>query len=387
MEKLLQISQQVREAIEKGQAVVALESTIITHGMEYPTNVQTALGVEEEIRAQGAIPATIIITQGVLRVGLSQEEIEEIGKNKHQYQKCSRRDLAQIIAQKGNGSTTVAATMMIAHMAGIKVFVTGGIGGVHRGAEHTFDISADLVELGQPQVAVVCAGAKSILGIPKTLEYLETQGVPVVGYKTKHFPNFFTPDFRFFFQEASELIKAQFDLLKLKNGILFCVPIPQDQAADGQIVQQAIDKALKELDEQNINGALVTPFLLKRVNEITDGMSSKSNVALIRNNARVGAEIAIQLLQKRLVYIQQVKIIYYISVILINLLLLSYTTINLKSDTMSKIIDNCKNKFLDLNNINYTNQDWKNTILDFYQDLIFLNIWDIINMLYKQLFA
>ncbi|CAD8127557.1 unnamed protein product [Paramecium sonneborni] len=176
------------------KGVVALESTIITHGMEYPTNVQTALGVEEEIRSKGAIPATIIIIQGIIRVGLRPEEIEEIGKNKQKYQKCSRRDFAQIIAQKGYGSTTVAATMMIAHMAGIKVFVTGGIGGVHRGAEHTFDISADLVELGQTPVAVICAGAKSILDIPKTLEYLETQGVPVVGYKTKHFPNFFTPD-------------------------------------------------------------------------------------------------------------------------------------------------------------------------------------------------
>ncbi|CAD8103739.1 unnamed protein product [Paramecium sonneborni] len=305
MDNLLQISQEVRDAIKNGKGVVALESTIITHGMEYPTNVQTALGVEEEIRSKGAIPATIIIIQGIIRVGLRPEEIEEIGKNKQKYQKCSRRDFAQIIAQKGYGSTTVAATMMIAHMAGIKVFVTGGIGGVHRGAEHTFDISADLVELGQTPVAVICAGAKSILDIPKTLEYLETQGVPVVGYKTKHFPNFFTPDSGLLCstsinspQEASELIKAQFNLLKLKNGILFCVPIPQEQAADGLIVQQAINQALKELDDQNVNGALVTPFLLKRVNEITNGMSSKSNVALIRNNARVGAEIAIQFCSK-----------------------------------------------------------------------------------------
>ncbi|CAD8127558.1 unnamed protein product [Paramecium sonneborni] len=305
MDNLLQISQEVRDAIKNGKGVVALESTIITHGMEYPTNVQTALGVEEEIRSKGAIPATIIIIQGIIRVGLRPEEIEEIGKNKQKYQKCSRRDFAQIIAQKGYGSTTVAATMMIAHMAGIKVFVTGGIGGVHRGAEHTFDISADLVELGQTPVAVICAGAKSILDIPKTLEYLETQGVPVVGYKTKHFPNFFTPDSGLLCstsvnspQEASEIIKAQFNLLKLKNGILFCVPIPQEQAADGLIVQQAIDQALKELDDQNVNGALVTPFLLKRVNEITNGMSSKSNVALIRNNARVGAEIAIQFCSK-----------------------------------------------------------------------------------------
>ncbi|CAD8126380.1 unnamed protein product [Paramecium sonneborni] len=305
MDNLLQISKEVRDALEKGQGVVALESTIITHGMEYPINVQTALEVEEEIRSKGAIPATIIVIQGQLRVGLKPEEIEEIGKNKHQYSKCSRRDLAQIIAQKGYGSTTVAATMMIAHMAGIKVFVTGGIGGVHRGAEHSFDISADLVELGQTPVAVVCAGAKSILDIPKTLEYLETQGVPVVGYKTKHFPNFFTPDSGLLCStsvnscdEASKLIKSQFDLLKLKNGILFCVPVPQDQAADGLIVQQAIDQALKELNDQNVNGALVTPFLLKRVNEITNGMSSKSNVALIRNNARVGAEIAIQFCSK-----------------------------------------------------------------------------------------
>lgn len=253
--------------------------------MEYPTNFNTALEVEDIIRKEGAIPATIAIIKGIIKIGLTKEEIEYLSKNGRTAKKCSRRDIASILQKKLDGSTTVAATMYLANKAGLKIFVTGGIGGVHRGAETTFDISADLTELGQTPVAVVCAGAKSILDIGKTLEFLETQGVAVVGYKTDKFPEFFTSDSGFFVsnkidneKEGAELIKISFDELKLKNGIIVAVPIPKEQEADGIKIKEAVGKALQEAEKLNVKGAEITPFLLKRINEITEGESSKSSI-------------------------------------------------------------------------------------------------------------
>eukprot|EP00827_Trimyema_finlayi_P003535 TRINITY_DN324_c0_g1_i7.p1 TRINITY_DN324_c0_g1~~TRINITY_DN324_c0_g1_i7.p1 ORF type:complete len:314 (-),score=173.10 TRINITY_DN324_c0_g1_i7:15-956(-) len=278
----IDIREDINEALKKKQPVVALESTIITHGMEYPINKNTALGVEHIIKEQGALPATIAIIDGRIKVGLTEEEIDSLAKSGKQTAiKCSRRDLASVCIKKQNGSTTVAATMLIANLVGIKIFVTGGIGGVHRGTETTFDISADLVELGKTPVAVVCAGAKSILDIPKTLEYLETQGVPIVGYKTEKFPEFFTSDSGFKVstklddaKQCAELVDFQFQKLQLHTGILITVPIPAENEANGQLVKKAIEQALKEQNEQGIKGAESTPFLLKRIAELTDGNSS-----------------------------------------------------------------------------------------------------------------
>ncbi|KAM3134609.1 hypothetical protein pb186bvf_013251 [Paramecium bursaria] len=305
MQLLLKYSEEilsVKNGDKYTKPIVALESTIITHGMEYPHNLNTALEVEQQIREQGAIPATIAIINGIIHIGLSKEQIEFVALNKKTFQKCSRRDLASIISKQGSGSTTVAATMICAHYAGIKIFVTGGIGGVHRGAEETFDISADLIELSQTPVAVISAGAKSILDIQKTLEYLETFGVPVIGYKTQKFPNFFTSNSGYDChdhvenaQQAARLIHAQYDILNLKNGILFAVPIPEEEAAKGEDIQKAIQQALEEAKQHNISGPQSTPFLLKRIHEITEGRSVKSNTALIKNNARVGAQIAVEL--------------------------------------------------------------------------------------------
>ncbi|EGR33347.1 indigoidine synthase a family protein, putative [Ichthyophthirius multifiliis] len=304
----LDIAPHIKEAIQQGGPVVALESTIITHGMEYPTNVQTALQVEQQVRLGGGIPATIAIISGRIKVGVCHEEIEYLGKEGQKCKKCSRRDLSDCLIKKQNGSTTVSATMICANLAGIKIFVTGGIGGVHRGAETTFDISTDLIELGQTQVVVVSSGAKSILDIPKTLEYLETQGVPVVGYKTDKFPEFFISDSGFYNstkcdsdKEIAELIYMQFNCLNLQNGILVTVPIPQEQEADGQKIKNAVDQALKEAKDQQIGGSKITPYLLKRINEITEGHSSNSNIALIKNNAFIGGKIAkeLALIQKK----------------------------------------------------------------------------------------
>jgi pseudouridylate synthase len=296
-----QVNEKIKQALKENKPVVALESTIITHGMEYPTNMSTALAVEKNIIDNGAIPATIGIIDGVIHVGITNEQIEYLALNKSSCRKCSRRDLGYIIAQKGNGSTTVAATMYIAYLAGIKIFVTGGIGGVHRGAEDTFDISADLTELSRTPVTVVSAGIKSILDVPKTLELLETFGVPVVGYGTDYVPDFFfassqqkapirldTP------AECAKLIKSTDDL-KLTNGLLVTVPIPEEDTEHIEKIRSAIDRALVEADEQKIGGAAITPFLLKRVNELSDGFSSKSNVELIKNNAVVGAKISVEL--------------------------------------------------------------------------------------------
>ncbi|CAI2375816.1 unnamed protein product [Moneuplotes crassus] len=298
---VFKVHDNVQAAIRENKPVVALESTIITHGMEYPMNVTTALAVEKNIIEQGAIPATIGIIDGVIHVGITEEQIEFLAKNKQKCRKCSRRDLGYIVAKKGHGSTTVAATMYIAFLAGIKIFVTGGIGGVHRGAEETFDISADLTELSRTPVTVVSAGIKSILDVPKTLELLETFGVPVVGFDTDYVPDFFFSSSKIkapirldTAKECAELIKSSTDL-KLINGMLVTVPIPEEDTEHVDKIKSAIDQALKEADEQKIAGAEITPFLLKRVNELSEGFSSKSNVELIKNNATVGAKISVEL--------------------------------------------------------------------------------------------
>ncbi|MCF6459772.1 pseudouridine-5-phosphate glycosidase [Clostridium sp. Cult3] len=300
MKKNMDIKEEVMKALEEGKPVVALESTIISHGMPYPQNVKTAMEVEKIIRDRGAIPATIAILEGRIKVGLNEEEIEYLGKAKNVH-KVSRRDLPFILSKGLNGATTVASTMIIANLAGIKVFVTGGIGGVHRGAEKTFDISADLQELAHTNVTVVCAGAKSILDLGLTLEYLETFGVPVVGFKTHEFPAFFTRKSGFSVdyqvegeEELAKAIKIKWDL-GLDGGIVVANPIPKEYEMDINIIDQAIKDALKEADTKGITGKEVTPFLLDKVKNITEGRSLKSNIELVYNNALVGANLAVEL--------------------------------------------------------------------------------------------
>ena len=293
----MKINPVVLDALKNNKPVVALESTIISHGMPYPKNVETAYRVEQVIRDHGAIPATIGIINGEPVVGMTKEEIELFGKTKGIY-KASRRDLPVVYAKKLWAATTVASTMIIASQAGIEIFVTGGIGGVHRGAQETMDISADLQELAKTNVTVICAGAKAILDLPLTLEYLETMGVPVLGYKTKELPAFYTAhsglevDYRIDNpQEAASII-----LEKRKNnlvgGILITNPIPEQYAMDSQAINSAIDKALALANEQNIKGKNITPFLLKNIVEITGGDSLESNIQLVLNNAALGAEIS-----------------------------------------------------------------------------------------------
>lgn len=296
----LDINPEVAKALKEGKAVVALESTIISHGMPYPMNVETALKVEEIVRENGAIPATIAILNGRLKVGLTRDEIEALGSGKNVI-KTSRRDIPFIIANKADGATTVASTMIIAALAGVKVFATGGIGGVHRGAQETFDISADLQELAHTNVAVVCAGAKSILDIGLTLEYLETQGVPVVGFGTDELPAFYTRksgffvDYRIDSADALALaLKAKWDL-GLNGGLVVANPIPEQYEMDYDVITNAITSALKELKERGIKGKESTPFLLGKVKEITGGASLDSNIQLVYNNAKVGAELAVEL--------------------------------------------------------------------------------------------
>ena len=298
-ETYIDINNEVHEALEKGKPVVALESTIISHGMPYPMNVETALTVEKIIREGGAIPATIAIVQGRLKVGLTHEEIDRLGKAGQDVVKTSRRDIPFIIANQLDGATTVASTMIIASLAGIKIFATGGIGGVHRGAERTFDISADLEELGRTDVAVVCAGAKSILDIPLTLEYLETKGVPVVGYQTEELPAFYTRksgygvDYTIQAPEAlAAALKAKWDL-GLHGGIVVANPIPKAFEMDFDTINDAIEQALKEADTLGIAGKESTPFLLAKVKELTGGDSLRSNIALVYNNARLAAKLAV----------------------------------------------------------------------------------------------
>ena len=298
LNKYLDINPEVAAALAAGKPVVALESTIISHGMPYPQNVETALNVERIIRENGAVPATIAVIGGRLKAGLSTEEIEYFGKKGQAIAKASRRDLAVLCARGEDGATTVTTTMIIAHMAGIKIFATGGIGGVHRGAETTMDISADLEELGQTPVMVVCAGAKSILDLGLTLEYLETKGVPVVGYGTKELPAFYTRTSGFQVayrmdtpKELAEAFKTQNDL-GFKGGMLVTNPIPEEYAMPLETINAAIDQAIAESVEKGIHGKETTPFLLARVAELTGGNSLASNIQLVYNNAKVAAQTA-----------------------------------------------------------------------------------------------
>ncbi|BCL71138.1 pseudouridine-5'-phosphate glycosidase [Vibrio nigripulchritudo] len=294
----LDIAPEVADAIESGKPVVALESTIISHGMPYPQNVETALKVEQTVRDNGAIPATIAILQGRLKVGMSHEEIEYLGKAGQDVIKTSRRDIPFIVAKKADGATTVASTMILAAMAGIKVFATGGIGGVHRGAETSFDVSADLQELANTNVAVVCAGAKSILDIGLTLEYLETHGVPVIGYQTDTLPAFYTRESEFGVdytletpEQIATALKAKWEL-GLNGGAVIANPIPEQYAMNKAEIDEVIAHAIEEMDSKGIKGKESTPFLLAKVAEKTAGNSLASNIQLVLNNAKLAAQVA-----------------------------------------------------------------------------------------------
>jgi pseudouridine-5'-phosphate glycosidase len=299
-EEYIDIKPEVLEALNNGEAVVALESTIISHGMPYPENIETALNVEKIIRGEGATPATIAILGGRIKVGLNEEELEYLAKSKNVV-KTSRRDIPFVISQKLDGGTTVAATMIIASLAGIKVFATGGIGGVHRNAQKTFDISADLQELASTNVAVVCAGPKSILDIGLTLEYLETNGVPVIGFKTDELPAFysrrsgFKVDYRVdSAEELARAIKAKWDL-GLEGGLVIGNPIPKEYEIDYEVINEAIEEALEEAEAIGVKGKEITPFLLSKVKDITKGKSLKANIQLVYNNAKVASQLAIEL--------------------------------------------------------------------------------------------
>ena len=298
MNKYLDLSPEVAAAKAEGKPVVALESTIISHGMPYPQNVETALRVEQTIRENGAVPATIAIIGGRLKAGLTPEEIEYLGKKGRGVAKASRRDLPVLVARGADGATTVTTTMIIAALAGIKVFATGGIGGVHRGAETTMDISADLEELARTPVMVICAGAKSILDLGLTLEYLETKGVPVIGYGTEELPAFYTRrsgfkvDYRIDSpEELAAAFRAKMEM-GLGGGMLVTNPIPEEYSMDPEIINAAIDRAIEESIEQGIKGKETTPFLLARIKDLTGGDSLASNIQLVLNNARLAAKTA-----------------------------------------------------------------------------------------------
>ncbi len=296
----MDFSPEVADALTRRRPIVALESTIITHGMPYPRNVETARLVEDAARAAGAVPATIAVLGGRFRVGLEAHEIESLGQLSGGVVKASRRDLAPVAARHGSAGTTVAATMFIAGLAGIEIFATGGIGGVHRGAEETFDISADLVELSRTRVAVVCAGAKSILDIEKTLEFLETQGVAIVGYRCDEFPAFYARSSGFRLEHRCDGLKDLARMIRLQRdigpgGLLIANPIPQDHALEEAMVEERIAEAVKEAKEQGVGKKEATPFLLKRVVELTGGRSLEANIALIRNNAILAAQAAVEL--------------------------------------------------------------------------------------------
>ena len=297
----LDLAPEVRQALAEGQAVVALESTIIAHGMPYPQNVQTALQVEAEVRQHGAVPATVAVVAGRLKAGLSADEIEMLGQRGPAVTKVSRRDLAFCVASAGWGATTVAATMVVAAMAGIRVFATGGIGGVHRGAAQSCDVSADLPELAQTPVAVVCAGVKSILDLRLTLEYLDTHGVPVVGYGTDTLPAFYTRDSAFAVDyrldsaaEIAHMLQVHWDL-GLRGGMVVANPIPAAYAMPAERMDQATAQALQEASAQGVYGKQITPFLLARVSALTGGDSLAANIQLVLNNARLAAHIAREL--------------------------------------------------------------------------------------------
>ena len=304
LNRYLDVAPEVAQAVAEGRPVVALESTIISHGMPYPQNVETALQVEKIIREHGAVPATIAILGGRLKAGLTPEEIDYLGRTGAGVTKTSRRDLPVIVAKGMDGATTVTTTMMIAHMAGIQVFATGGIGGVHRGAETTMDISADLEELAQTPVMVVCAGAKSILDLGLTLEYLETKGVPVIGYQTKELPAFYTRHSGFSVDyeldspaELAAAFRCQREM-GLKTGMLVTNPIPEQYSMDSAVINAAIDRAIAEAAEQGIHGKATTPFLLARVKDLTGGDSLESNIRLVYNNAALATETAAELCRR-----------------------------------------------------------------------------------------
>lgn len=298
MKDYLVISEEVKKALEENKPVVALESTIISHGMPYPKNVETALKVEEIVRQNGAIPATIAIIKGKMIVGISREEIDYLGKKGLDVTKASRRDIPVLLANEEDGATTVAATMIVANLAGIKVFATGGIGGVHRGAETTMDISADLEELSNTDVAVVCAGCKSILDIGLTLEYLETKGVPVVGYKTEEFPAFYTQESGF---KVDYKMDSPLDIAKtlnskysvgLKGSVVIANPIPNENAMDKDVIEDVIVNAVNDAEKNGVKGKEITPYLLDKIQTVTKGQSLEANIALVYNNAKLGAQVA-----------------------------------------------------------------------------------------------
>ena len=299
MNALLHLSSEVKAALHDGRGVVALESTLITHGLPWPANAETALAMEAAVRDSGAIPATIAVLGGRITVGLTPEQIEGLAQQRAgSVRKCSRRDLPIVVARGEDGATTVAGTMIVAHQAGIRVFGTGGIGGVHRGAP--FDVSADLLELGRTPVAVICAGPKSILDVPRTLEVLETQGVPVVGYGTDTLPGFYTRstglpvDVRVDTPGEAASIIAATERMHAEHGVLIVVPVPAGDESSGKI-EHAIERAIAEADLQGIRGKAVTPFLLKRVSELSGGASQRTNQALLVHNARTAGLIACEL--------------------------------------------------------------------------------------------
>lgn len=303
MNRYLDVAPEVQAALAAGKPVVALESTIISHGMPYPQNAETALLVEKTVRENGAIPATIAIIKGRLKVGITPEEIDYLGKKGHAVAKASRRDLAVLIAEGRDGATTVTTTMMLAAMAGISIFATGGVGGVHRGAETTMDISADLEELAQTPVMVLCAGAKSILDLGLTLEYLETKGVPVIGYGTEELPAFYTRSSGFkvdYRLDTPEQIAAAWKVkqdLALKGGMLVTNPIPKEYSMDADVINKAIDEAIQRMEKLGIKGKESTPYLLNEIQLLTGGDSLKSNIQLVLNNAALGAKVAVALSQ------------------------------------------------------------------------------------------
>lgn len=301
LKNYLEVSEEVKHALENNIPVVALESTIISHGMPYPQNVETALKVESIVRENGCIPATTAIINGKLKAGLTKDEIELLGKEGLKVSKVSRRDIPYIVANKLNGASTVATTMIIASLAGIKIFATGGIGGVHRGAETTMDISADLQELANTNVAVVCAGAKSILDLGLTLEYLETNGVPVLGNQTKELPAFYTRKSGFELDyainspaEFANVLKSKWDL-GLNGGVVIANPIPEEYSMDYDVISKAINEAVEEAEKLGIHGKQTTPFLLDKIQKITTGKSLEANIQLVFNNVRLATQIATEL--------------------------------------------------------------------------------------------
>lgn len=301
LNKYLKLSPEVADAIQNGKPVVALESTIISHGMPYPQNVETALACERLCRENGAVPATCAVIGGKLCAGLTSDEIDYLGREGVKVTKASRRDLPLLIAKGMDGATTVAATMIIAHLAGIKIFATGGIGGVHRNGQYTMDVSADLDELSKTPVCVVCAGAKAILDLPRTMEYLETKGVPVIGYGTDELPAFYTAKSGIPLtwradepQEIADAIHAS-EGLGYNGGMLVTVPIPAEWSMDADYINGAIEEALADADRQGITGKEITPFLLAKIKKITGGSSLTSNIQLVFNNVKIAARIAAKL--------------------------------------------------------------------------------------------